>query len=190
IALLFCGVNTRFPFLCSHRFVLDGDSPNRYSFRLIGLDKPRVVIGPRLVELGLELAAVQDVFVVFHERRRAPGTREEVQLAATGGQYRFDKRYAVFLVVSDAERLQLLVAVIDVRVTTARKVATMNVGARKLVANAAGLVEMGIEKLTLLRLCQHGERFGRGVGQSAANTQKGLKLSTGVDENADLRFLR
>jgi hypothetical protein len=190
VAFLFRRVNARLPPLRSHRFVLNGDSPDWDSFRMICLDEPRVVIRPGLVELGLELAAVQNIVVVFHECRRAPRTREDIQPSATGGQHFLDKRYAEFLVVSDAERLQLFVALIDVRVTTTREVATVNVGARQLVANTAGLVEMRIEKFALFGLWQHGKRLRRSIGQSSANTQKGLKLPAGIDKDADLRFLR
>ena len=66
----------------------------------------------------------------------------------------------------------------------------MNVGARQLIANAAILVEMRLEKLALLSLWQHGKRLRRSIGKSGTNTQEGLKLSGGIDKNADLRFLR
>src|SRR6185503_18657702 len=99
------GVNTRLPFLRRHRFVLDREPPDRYSFRLVGPDELRVVVGPRLVKLGFQFAAMQNIVVVFHERRRAPRTGEDVELTLCGCQDFLDKPDSILLVVRNTKRL-------------------------------------------------------------------------------------
>src|SRR3712207_8263051 len=68
--------STLFPYTTLFRS-LNGDSPDGYAFALVSLDELRVIVGPRLVELGLELPAAEHVFVVLHEGGRAPRAREE-----------------------------------------------------------------------------------------------------------------
>ena len=105
ITLLFGGVDTGFPLLRRHRLVLNGDSPDVYAFPLIRLDELRVVVGPRLIKLCLELAAVQHVSVLFHEGGRTPGACEDREPPARRGQRALDERDAELSVVFDAEAL-------------------------------------------------------------------------------------
>src|SRR5205085_3361209 len=74
--------DARLPLLSRHRLVLDGDAPDGYALGLIRLDELRVVVGPRLVELRLQLPAVEHVVVLLHEGGRAPGAREERESSA------------------------------------------------------------------------------------------------------------
>src|ERR1044072_8352136 len=46
VSFFFGRVNTRLPCLRRHRFVLNRESPDRNSFRLVSPDELRVVVGP------------------------------------------------------------------------------------------------------------------------------------------------
>src|ERR1043165_5699860 len=136
VALVLGRVDARLPLLRRHRLVLNTDAPDGYAFALVSPNELDEIVGPRLVELWLQLAAVQHVVVVFHERRRAPRASENVETIARRRDDLLDEGNAELLVVLDAERLQLFVAFVDVSVTGAREVATVNVGARERVADA------------------------------------------------------
>src|SRR3712207_9410703 len=82
--------STLFPYTTLFRS-LNGDSPDGYAFALVSLDELRVIVGPRLVELGLELPAAEHVFVVLHEGGRAPRAREERESSARGGDGALDE---------------------------------------------------------------------------------------------------
>ena len=67
---------------------------------------------------------------------------------------------------------KLFIAVVDVRVTAAREYATVNVGARQLVANAASLVLNAPSRNSrCLGLWQHRKRLRRSIGQSSADAE-------------------
>src|ERR1044072_5406905 len=183
-------VNTRFPFLSRHRFILDRESPDRYAFRLVGPYELRVIVGPRLIELGFQFTAVQNVVVVFHERRRAPRAREDIELAFGGGENFLDEWNPILLVVRKTERTEFFVAFVDVGVNAAREITTVNIRAREFVADASLLVEVCIDKFALLLFREFGERFGGGVGQCATDAEERLKLPAGIDKHADLSFFR
>src|SRR5579862_3329257 len=53
ITLFFRRINTGLPFLSGHRLILNACFPNRYTFRLIGINKFGIIICPGLVKLGL-----------------------------------------------------------------------------------------------------------------------------------------
>src|SRR5882724_2292173 len=53
VAFLLSRINTRFPFLRSHRLVLNRNTPDRYSFTLVRVNELWVIVGPRLVKLRL-----------------------------------------------------------------------------------------------------------------------------------------
>src|SRR5689334_8563655 len=150
VAFVLGRVDARLPLLRRHRLVLNTDAPDRNAFALVSSDELHEVVGPRLIELRFQLAAAQHVVVVFHERRRAPRAREDVEPVAGRRDYLLDKGNAEFLIVRDAERLQLFVAFVDVGVTAAREVATVNVRARECVADARLATVVCVEKFLLL----------------------------------------
>ena len=98
---------------------MDRDSPDWDPFTLISPDELCVIISPRLIELRLESTAVQHIVVIFHEGWWTPRTAEDVELTASGGQHLLDKRDPIFLVMLDAEGLQLLVTLADIGVAGA-----------------------------------------------------------------------
>ena len=51
ISLFFGGINTRFPSLRGHRFVLNSYAPDGNAFALIGFDELGEVVGPGLIKL-------------------------------------------------------------------------------------------------------------------------------------------
>src|SRR6185436_1930702 len=112
------------------------ETPDRYAFTLVSFDELREVVGPRLIKFGLQLAAAKHVVVVFHERRRAPRACEDVEPTASRRERLFDKRNAKLFVMIDAERLQLLIAFLHVRVAAAREVTTVNVGPGERIGDA------------------------------------------------------
>src|SRR5205814_1617198 len=109
VSLFLRGVNTRLPRLRRHRFVLNGNSPDRYAFSLIGLDELRVVVGPGLIKLRLQFSTMKHIIVVLHECRRTPGAGKKGELTSGRGQRLFDKWNPKLPVVADAEGLQPLV---------------------------------------------------------------------------------
>src|SRR5256714_5536622 len=103
VPLLLGGVDARLPGLRSHRLVLDRDSPDRNPFVLVSFDEFRVVVRPRLIELGLQLSAVQHVVVRLHECRRTPRAAEKSEPAPCSGDRALDEGNAESPVVIDAE---------------------------------------------------------------------------------------
>src|ERR1041385_3508353 len=160
ISLLLCGENARLPFLCCHRLVLNGDTPDGYAFTLVSLDELHEVVGPRLIKLRFQSPTMKHVVVIFHECRWTPRTAEDVELSARRCYCLFDKWNPKLLVVLDAERLQLLVALVYVGVARIREITTVNVRSRERVADAFIGIEIGIQQFLLF----HGRKFGEGFG--------------------------
>src|SRR3989454_2697164 len=120
--------DTRLPPLGGHRLVLDGDPPYRHACLAIALNELRKVERPGMSVLGAQVTAVQHVIVVLHERRRAPGTGEELEPVPARGHRPPDERDPEPQVVRDGEGVQVLVTLIDIRVALAREVAAVDVG--------------------------------------------------------------
>src|SRR5262249_61376893 len=100
-----------------------------------------------------------------------------------------NKRDAELLVVFQSKRPQGFVTFVDVSVTVTREITTVNVGARELVTNSLLLIKISVEQFPLFVFRQHRKYFGRRIGQRTANSEKRLKLTRGIHENTDLRFL-
>ena len=94
------------------------------------------------------------------------------------------------LIVLDTERLQLFVALVDVGVTGAREIATVDVGAGERVADAFVAIEVGIQNLPLLCRRQLRECFGGCIGERATDADNRLQSLRGVHEDADLSLQR
>src|SRR6185503_10105128 len=91
VSLVLRGENARLPLLRRHRLVLNTHAPDRYAFALVSSDELHEVVGPRLIELGFQLAAAQHVVIVFHEGGWAPGAREDVEPVAGRRQHLLDE---------------------------------------------------------------------------------------------------
>ena len=132
-----------------HRLVLNRDAPDGDAFALVRLDELRVVVGPGLIKLRFQFSTVKHVVVVLHECRRTPGAAQRCELSAGRGQRLFDERNAKLLVMLDAERLQLLVAFVDVGVAATREIAAVDVGSGERVADACVDIEIGVQEFLL-----------------------------------------
>ena len=190
VSLLFGGVDAGLPCLRRHRLVLDGDSPDRNPFPLVSLDEFRVVVGPRLIELRLELSTVQHVVVGLHECRWTPRAAEESELSAGSRQRPLDKRNTESLIMVDAERLQLLVTFVDVGVAGGREIAAVDVGSSQRVADSFVAIEVGVQNFPLFGSGDFGERFSGCVGECAADPKDRLLSFRRIDEDTDLGLER
>lgn len=142
VALFGGGEDGGFEVLGGEGFVLDGEAPDGDVLGLAGLDVFDVVIGPGLVVLGLEFAAIDHGGVGFHPCGGAPGGGEEGEPPLGGGDGALDEGEAVFFVVLDGEVLEVFVAGgVVVGVDLAGEVAAGDGGAAQCVA----IAEVGIE---------------------------------------------
>ena len=180
--------DARFPRLRRHRLVLDRDAPQRHARPAVLLDELRVVAGPRVSVFGAQVTAVQHVVVVLHERRRAPGTGEELQPVAARGHRPLDERDLVAQIVGDREGRQGRVALGDVRVALAREITAVDVGPTQGVPDPAIGAVIRRDHVVLPRGGQLGKRLGRGIGQRSADADHGLERFPRIDEDVDLSF--
>ena len=178
--------HARFPRLGRHRLVLDRDAPHRYAFLPVALDELREIASPGAGVLETQVSTVQHVIVVFHERRRAPGTGKELEPVAAGRHRALDQGDPVAQVVRDGERLQVLVALVDIRVALAREVTAVDVGPAQGVPDPAVGAVIGSDQFVLWGRGQFREGLGRGIGQGSADSNERLKRSPRIDEDVDL----
>ena len=174
VALLLGGVDARLPRLGRHRFVLNRDPPDVDALALVRLDELRVVVRPRLPELRRQLSTVQHVAIRLHECRRTPRAGEERELSAGRREHLLDEWDAELSVVRDAERLERLVAFVDVRVAGGGEVAAVDVRAPERVADPLVGIVVGIEQLALLRRRELGEGLRGRVRERAADAEDRL----------------
>src|SRR6202022_3563316 len=100
-SLVFRSVDARLPCLRRHGLVLNRNAPDGNFLFLVSLDELRVVVGPGLKELRLQLSTMQHVVVGLHECRWTPWTAEERELSAGGGERPLDEGNAELPVVVD-----------------------------------------------------------------------------------------
>ncbi len=180
----------RLPALRGHGLVLHRHAPDRNALLLVRPDEPREVARPRVGELGLELAALQQAAVGLHERGRAPRAREQREVAAGRGDRASQQRDAEGAVVGDGERVQRRVALLHVGVAGAAEVGAVDRGARQAVADALLRVVVRLQQPLLVLGRERGEHLGAGVGDGAADSQQRLVGLVRIDENRDLAFHR
>ena len=85
---------------------------------------------------------MQHVVVAFHPGWWTPGTDEQTEILARSRDGLLDKRNAIFAIMRNIKTTQLLVAILDIGVTLAGKIATVDVRSSERIANALLRIEI------------------------------------------------
>ncbi len=91
--------------------------------------------------------------------------------------------------MGNIEAVQIRVAVLDVGVALAGKIAAMDMGAAERVADAVLRVKIGPQNFLLLVRRQLVERLRRGIRQGAADADDGLESLGRIHKNVRLLFV-
>ena len=137
LSFLFRAEQARIPRLACHGLVLHAHAADAHALASIRVHVFRQHFGPYLILRTTQLAAPVHAAVGLHERRRAPGACEQLQLRVHR-KPALDEREQQLPVATDGKRPQAGIEGPDIRVIAQREIAALDVRTAQAIRISAG----------------------------------------------------